>query len=93
MAFTAVTYVDLEGRDSVESLKMLNDTLVPRLKSLQGFQSARFLRSRDQKTGVGAVILDTESQATACLDVMTSQRPAQAPPVTSSGIYEVMLEV
>lgn len=93
MAYAAVTYVNLEGRDSVESLRMLNDTLVPRMKSLQGFQSARFLQSRDRKTGIGAVILDTESQATACLDVLTSQRPAQAPPVTSSGIYEVVLEV
>jgi hypothetical protein len=93
MAFAAVTYVNLEGRDSVESLRILNDTLVPMLKSLQGFQSARFLRSEDQKTGAGAVILDTEAQATACLDIMTAQRPAQAPPVTDAGVYEVVLEV
>ena len=93
MSYAAVTYVNLEGRDSVESLRMLNDTLVPRIKSLQGFQSARFLRSPDQKTGIGSVILDTESQATACLDVMTSRRTAEQPPVTSAEIYELVLEV
>jgi hypothetical protein len=93
MAWAVVTYVNLEGRDQADSMRMLNDMLVPRLKSVAGFQSARFLRSKDEKTGVGAVIVDTESHATACLDVMTSERPADAPPVTSSGIYEVFLEV
>jgi hypothetical protein len=93
MAFAAVTYVSLEGRDPVESLAVLNDTLAPRLKSLPGFQSARFMQAQDHKTGVGAVIVDTEGHASACLDAMTSERPSEAPPVTSSGIYEVVLEI
>jgi hypothetical protein len=93
MTYAAVTYVNLEGRDRADSLKMLNDMLVPRLKSVVGFQSARFMGSVDGKSGVGTVICDSESHARACLDVMTAERPAQAPAVTSTGLYEVVLEV
>lgn len=92
MTFAAVTYVSLEGRDAAEGLKMLNEMLVPRLKALAGFQSARFLRSQDGKTGIGSVIFDSESHAEACLDAMTAERPAQAPPVTSASVYEIVLE-
>jgi len=93
MTFAAVTYVSLQGRDRVEGLKLLNDMLVPMLKVQPGFQSARFLASTDGKTGIGSVICDNESHAQACLDTMTANRPPEAPPVTSSAIYEVVLEV
>lgn len=93
MTFAAVTYVNLEDRDRADGLKMLNDMLVPRLKSMAGFQNARFVSSLDGKAGVGVVICDSESHARSCLDAMTTERPAQAPPVTSSALYEVVLEV
>jgi hypothetical protein len=93
MTYAAVTYVNLEGRERADGLKMLNDVLVPRIKSLAGFQSARFLSSPDGKSGIGAVICDTESHARACLDAMAIERPAEAPPVTSTALYEVVLEV
>ena len=93
MTFAAVSYVSLEGRDRAQGLKLLNDMLVPMLKAQPGFQSARFLASPDGKTGVGTVICDNESHAQACLSAMTASRPAEAPPVTSSAIYEVVLEV
>jgi hypothetical protein len=47
----------------------------------------------DGKTGVGAVIFDTEANATAGLDTMTTSRPPEAPPVESTAIYEVVVEV
>jgi hypothetical protein len=93
VTYAAVTYVNLEGRERADSLRMLNDMLVPRLKAVAGFVSARFLSSPDGKSGVGAVICDTESHARACLDVMTTERPAEAPAVTSTALYEVVLEV
>jgi hypothetical protein len=92
MTFSAVTYVDLEGRDAAAGLKMLHEILVPRLKELAGFQGARFLRSLDGKTGIGSVIFDTEGHAEACLQVMSTERPPDAPPVTSASIYEIVLE-
>jgi hypothetical protein len=93
MTFAAVTYVDLEGFDAAQGLQLLNDMLVPRLKAMPGFQSARFLRSQDGKTGIGSAICDSESHAQQCLTAMTAERPANAPMVTSSAIYEVVLEV
>jgi len=93
MTYAAVTYVNLEGRDQADGLRMLNDMLVPRIKTVAGFQSARFLSSPDGKTGVGTVICDTEIHARACLDAMTTERPAEAPAVTDAALYEVVLEV
>jgi len=93
MTFAAVTYVNLEGRDRLQGLKLLNDMFVPMLKAQPGFQSARFLASPDGKTGFGTVICDNESHAQGCLNTMTASRPAEAPPVISAAIYEVVLEV
>jgi hypothetical protein len=92
MSYAAVTIVKLEGRGAAEGVKMLNEVLLPRLKALPGFQTARFLRSLDGTTGVGAVTFDTEGNAKAALDVMTTDRPAEAPPVESTAMYEVVLE-
>jgi hypothetical protein len=93
MPFAAVTNVKLEGRDQAAGEKLLREVLVPRLQSQPGFQSARFVRSLDGKAGVGAVVFDTEANAKAGLDAMTTDRPAEAPPVESTAIYEVILEV
>jgi hypothetical protein len=93
MPFVAVTNVRLESRDAAEAQKFLSEVLVPILKAQPGFQKARFLRSQDGKTGTGAVTFDTESNARASLDRMESERPPDAPPVESSAIYEVVLEV
>jgi hypothetical protein len=93
MTFAAVTYVDLEGWNPAQGLEMLNDMLVPRLKAMPGFQSARFLRSPDGMTGFGTAVCDSQGHARECLSAMTDERPAGAPRVTSSAIYEVVLEV
>jgi hypothetical protein len=93
MPFVAVTTVSLEGFDPAEAQKRLQDVQVPRIKSLPGFQSARFVRSLDGKTGVGTVVFDTEDNAKAANDGIITQRPAEMPPVQSSAVYEVVLEV
>jgi len=93
MAHAAVTYVDLEGRDPAAVQKPLEEGLIPVIKALPGFRAARFLRSLDGKSGVGAVIFDTEANAKAGLDAMTSNRPPEAPPVTSTALYEVIAEI
>ena len=93
MAHAAVTYVNLEGRDPAASQKILEESLIPIIKALPGFRTARFLRSLDGKSGVGAVIFDTEANAKEGLDAMTGKRPAEAPPVVSTALYEVIVEV
>jgi hypothetical protein len=72
---------------------MLNDMLVPRLKAMPGFQSARFVHSLDGNTGIGTAICDSQGHAKECLSALTDDRPADAPRVKSSAIYEVVLEV
>jgi hypothetical protein len=93
MPFAAVTNVSLEGRDPALGQKMLEEELIPMVKAQPGFRAARFLRSLDGKTGVGAVIFDTEANAKAALDIMTNSRPGEAPPITSTALYEVIVEV
>jgi hypothetical protein len=88
-----VPTVKLEGLDPAEAQGVLREIQVPRLKSLPGFQSARFVRSLDGQTGVGTVSFDTEENATTALDGMRTQRPPELPPVESSAVYEVVLEV
>jgi len=92
MPFAAVTYVRLEGRDRAEGEKLLREALIPMLKAQPGFRAARFLRSQDGNTGVGAVTFDTEGNAKAGLDAMTTNRPPEAPPIESTAIYEVIVE-
>jgi hypothetical protein len=91
MAFAAVTYVNLEGRDPAQAEKLLRDEVIPMTKSLPGFQAARFLRSTDGKTGVGAVIFDSEAHAKQSLEA--PERPGEAPPIQSTELYEVLAEV
>jgi hypothetical protein len=93
MPFAAVTTVKLDDRDPAEAQKLLSEVLVPMIKAQPGFQSARFLRSQDGKTGVGAVVFDTESNARLCLDRMATERPPEAPQVESTATYEIVLEV
>jgi hypothetical protein len=93
MPFSAVTTVRLQGTDDAQGQKLLNEVLIPRLKGMPGFQSARFLRSLDGATGVSAVIFDTESNAKAALDGMRTNRPAEAPPIENTAIWEVVREV
>jgi heme-degrading monooxygenase HmoA len=89
MPFAVVTRVNLEGRDQEKDRQRLKDEGIPHLKSLPGFQGARFLRSTDGKTGVGVIIFDSEVNAKEAL----AARPPDAAPFESEEICEVAIEV
>ena len=94
MPYLMVMYVDL--RDDVPQAdreQMLREVVVPRVQALPGFRSARYSRSLDGTTGVAAVTFDSEVDAKAALDVMSTNRPPGSPPVLDTAIYEVFLEV
>jgi hypothetical protein len=93
MPYAAVVTVKLQAQDNTQGEKMLREVLIPRLKGLTGFKAARFLRSQDGATGIGSAIFDTEANAKAALDAMTTDRPAEAPPIESAVLYDVFLEV
>jgi len=92
MPFAAVTQVNLEGRDRADGEKFLQEVVIPRIKTLPGFQAARFLRAVDGTTGMGAVYFDTEANARAGLQAM-ADRPAEAPPVLNQTLCELIAEV
>jgi hypothetical protein len=93
MPFAVVIYSNLEGVALEERLTFLNEQVVPMVKERSGFRTARFLRSVDGATGFAPLIFDTEADAQAQLDwVNTSPLPG-APPITSTAVFEVILEV
>ena len=92
MPFAAVTTVKFES-NADQGQKMLEEVLIPRLKGLAGFQRARFMRSLDGTTGVGAATFDTEANAKAALEAVSKDRPPEAPTIQNQTVYEVFLEV
>ena len=68
-------------------------TEVPRVKERSGFRTARFLRSLDGATGVASLIFDTEADAQAQLDFVATNPLPGGPTITSTAVFEVILEV
>jgi hypothetical protein len=94
MSFASVVHVQpAGGGDLAGTEKMLREHLIPMLKGQPGFQSARFFRGTDGTTGMGIAVFDTEEHANAGRDAMVNNRPPEAPPVTSSAVYEIFVEV
>ena len=93
MPFAVVIYTNLEGVTPEERLRFLNEQVVPMQKEMPGFRTARFLRSRDGAIGAAASIFDTEAGAQALLDRIDTNPFPEAPPITSTAVFEVILEV
>ena len=89
MPYALVTHVNLEGRPREEGERLLNEQIVPTVKQAPGFQRGVWLRTQDGLTGMGVVVFDTEESATSAREAMRTQRPADAPPITSSEMFEV----
>ena len=93
MPFASVVHVQLTGAGASAGEQMLREQLIPMLKTQSGFQSARFFRKPDGTTGMGVAVFDTEEHAKTGQDAMVNKRPPEAPPVTSSAVYEMFIEV
>jgi len=89
MAHALVANVNLEGRNTEETDRILNDQVIPAVKQAPGFQSGVWVRSPDGKVGVGVVVFDSEASAKAAEQAMPNMRPEGAPPMTSLAVYEV----
>ena len=88
MPYAFITEVEFTDDDLDASRKMLNEGLIPAAKSLPGFQSGVWTRAG--RRGIGTIIFDSEDNAKAGQATLDKNRPAEAPRVTQSGIYEVM---
>jgi hypothetical protein len=88
VAYAIITEVEFSNDDLDVSRRLLSDGLIPAAKSLPGFQSG--LWTRAGRKGIGTIVFDTEDNAVAGQAALDANRPAEAPKITQSGIYEVM---
>lgn len=88
MPYALITEVEFTDDDLDASRRLLNEGLIPVAKSLPGFQSGVWTRAG--RKGIGTIIFDTEANAEAGQATLNDSRPAEAPQITQSGIYEVM---
>jgi hypothetical protein len=93
MPYAFVAHVQFaEGADPELGRKMLQEGVIPAAKAQAGFQSGIWVRSPDEKSGIGTIVFDTKANAEAGMAALQAGRPAEAPAITDSGIYEVMAQ-
>ncbi|HJR25169.1 MAG TPA: hypothetical protein VJ804_06825 [Acidimicrobiales bacterium] len=88
MPYAFVAQVEFSDDDVDTSRRALTEGLIPVAKGLPGFQSGVWARSG--RKGMGMIVFDTEENATSGQEAIRASRPADAPPITDAGIYEVM---
>ena len=95
MPYAFVAQVQFQaGSDPVLGQKVLESDVIPLVKSQAGFQKGTWFRNTDGNTGIGAAVFDTEANARAAGEAIRAQaRPAEAPTITATGVYEVVAEV
>ena len=82
-----------EGGDPALGQKMLETDVIPLVRSQAGFRNGIWFRNIDGKTGIGAAVFDTEANAKAAGEAIRAQtRAAEAPTITTTGVYEVVAE-
>ena len=90
MAHAVVIQVKIDPKSDVEHRhSILNNFVIPEAKALPGFRSGTWMNDGDG-TGTCVVVFDTEDDAKSAVAPMT---PAGGPPVISSSVYEVEIEV
>ena len=94
MPYAFIAQVEFQdGSDPTVAQKVLENEVVPLVKAQGGFQRGTWFRNVDGKTGIGAAVFDTEASAKAAGEAIRSQqRPAEAPTITTTGVYEVVAE-
>ena len=90
MPYAFIAHVEFGDDDTDASRKMLTEGLIPAAKAQPGFQSGVWCRSG--RKGVGTIVFDTEENATNGMAAIVAGRPADAPNVVDSGIFEVMAQ-
>jgi hypothetical protein len=90
MAHAAVILVKLDPNSDFDHRhSVLNDFIIPEVKALPGFLKAMWMND-GAGTGTSVVVFDTEEHARAALAPLM---PANGPPVISSTIQAVEVEV
>ncbi len=88
MAYAVVLRVNLVG-DRDEGMKMLDDAVIPHVKSLPGFQRGTWMNNATA-VGTAVVVFDTEDNANRAVEHI--QPPPGGPTVIDCGVFEVARE-
>jgi hypothetical protein len=89
MAFAVVLQVDLSGGAREEGMKMLNELVIPHVKSQPGFVRGAWM-NKSGNDGMAVVVFDTEDHARGAVDPM--KPPPGGPTLRSIEVYEVFAE-
>jgi hypothetical protein len=89
MAYALVVHVVLEGRTREAAERLLKDVIVPTVKQQAGFRRAVWLRAQDGLKGMAVIVFDSAENAQSMREAMGTVRPADAPPITGSEIFQV----
>jgi hypothetical protein len=82
-----------EGSAPELGQKILESEVIPLVKSQAGFEKGMWFRNVDGKTGIGVAVFDSEANARAAGEAIRAQaRPAEAPTIATTGVYEVVAE-
>jgi hypothetical protein len=92
--YAVIVRVEIDATRLDEADKLLHATVVPRVKSAEGFVRGLWLRSTDGQTGRGLVVFDSEEHAQAGAEQARQQAPPPGAPVTfqSAEVVEVVAE-
>jgi hypothetical protein len=88
MPYALVVTVSIEGIQGSE--EMLRQQVIPAVKQQAGFVSGTWIRSEDGTNAMRVVLFDTKDNAEAAEQATPSVRPADAPAITGSSVYEVV---
>jgi hypothetical protein len=92
--YAVIGRVEIDATRGDEAQKELHDSVLPMVKSMEGFVRGLWLRSTDGTTGRGVVVFDTEEHARAAAELSRQQPPPAGGPVTFQGadVVEVVAE-
>jgi hypothetical protein len=90
MSYAVVIQAAIDsGSDRKHRQAILNEFVLPQTKALPGFEKAIWMND-GAGTGTCVVVFDSEFHARTAIDPLT---PAGGPPIITSGVHEVELEV
>jgi hypothetical protein len=90
MSYAVVIQVEIDpDSDRQHRHAVLNEFVLPETRALPGFEKGIWMND-GAGTGACVVVFDSETHARNAIDSLT---PAGSPPILTSGVYEVELEV
>lgn len=86
--FAVILRTEIDAERLAEAEAMLNEQILPAVKTRPGFVSGIWARALDGKSGTSIVVFEDEASARAAVEAATEMAPPPGAPVTY-GAFEV----